>query len=77
MLLEGAMDWTDLGLLVAGAILGYLVQVIGDGWRNVSDDHELWADLRSTTLEAQPGSVGTPSPFSGMCTCALNSLCTK
>ena len=58
MLLEGAMDWTDLGLLVAGAILGYLVQVIGDGWRNVSDDHELWADLRSTTLEAQPGSVG-------------------
>lgn len=53
------MGLNDVLLLLGGAVLGYVIQVIGDQWRNVSDEFELWADLHVTSLEPNTGGVGT------------------
>jgi len=49
------VDFKDFALLVVGAILGYLVQVLGDRWRNVSDEFELWVEFRAISLEPASG----------------------
>ncbi|KZE89102.1 hypothetical protein AVP41_01893 [Microbacterium sp. TNHR37B] len=52
------MEFSDILLLVGGAVLGYLVQVVGERWRNVSDEYELWADARALSLEARGKGIG-------------------
>ncbi|QYM76182.1 hypothetical protein [Leucobacter luti] len=43
----------DVLLLLAGALIGYIVQVLGEKIRHVGDDYELWADLRAVSLKAK------------------------
>ncbi len=52
------MELKDILLLLGGAILGYLVQLLGDRWRNVSDDYELWAELVSSSIETREDGIG-------------------
>ncbi len=53
------MDFKDFALLIAGAVLGYLVQVLGDHWRNVPDEFELWVEFRAISLESQASGIGS------------------
>lgn len=52
------MELKDILLLLGGAILGYLVQIAGDRWRNVSDEYELWVDLASSSIETKEDGLG-------------------